>query len=202
MMYFIYAEKGGNRLKNKEVATVRTITGELIGGFILYGLVFGILYSFIYSAIINRIPEDSSILTAIIAIILQGITVFCVWRCSIATTFRKRLIEKDDVKTVMKNLIIFTVIISFLTAMINFAQVNETVENEINSKLTVSEMYMKYLYDYDDDEIAQYDEKKKKIISETKSRLYTYLAVLEIGLLAVYLGVVPLQKKAILKYEV
>lgn len=201
MMYFIYTKKGGvDRLENKQVATVRTITGELIGGFILYGIVFGILYSFIYSAITNRISEDSLILTAIIAIILQGITVFCVWRCSIATTFRKRLIETDDVKTVMKNLMIFTVIICFLTALINFAQVNETVENEINSSLMVSEMYMQYLYD--DDEIAQYEAEKEKIISETKSKLYTYLAVLEIGLLAVYLGVVPLQKKAILKYAV
>ena len=201
MMYFIYTKKGGvDRLENKQVATVRTITGELIGGFILYGIVFSILYNFIYSAITNRISEDSLILTAIIAIILQGITVFCVWRCSIATTFRKRLIETDDVKTVMKNLMIFTVIICFLTALINFAQVNETVENEINSSLMVSEMYMQYLYD--DDEIAQYEAEKEKIISETKSKLYTYLAVLEIGLLAVYLGVVPLQKKAILKYKV
>ena len=201
MMYFIYTKKRGvDRLENKQVSTVRTITGELIGGFILYGIVFGILYSFIYSAITNRISEDSLILTAIIAIILQGITVFCVWRCSIATTFRKRLIETDDVKTVMINLMIFTVIICFLTALINFAQVNETVENEINSSLMVSEMYMQYLYD--DDEIAQYEAEKEKIISETKSKLYTYLAVLEIGLLAVYLGVVPLQKKAILKYAV
>ena len=66
-------------------------------------------------------------------------------------------------------------------------------------------LIMKYGFaknDYDDDEIAQYDAEKEKIISETKSRLYTYLAVLEIGLLAVYLGVVPLQKKAILKYAV
>ena len=79
MMYFIYTKKGGvDRLENKQVATVRTITGELIGGFILYGIVFGILYSFIYSAITKRISEDSLILTAIIAIILQGITVFCV----------------------------------------------------------------------------------------------------------------------------
>lgn len=194
--------KGVNDLGNKQVATVRTITGELIGGFILYGIVFGILYSFIYSAITNRISEDSLILTAIIAIIFQGITVFCVWRCSIATTFRKRLIETNDVKIVMKNLMIFTVIICFLTALMNFAQVNETVEEAINSNANVmmAESYMKYLYD--DEEIAQYEAEKEKIVNETKGKLYVYLAVLEIGLLAVYLGVVPLQKKAILKYAV
>ena len=97
---------------------------------------------------------------------------------------------------------IFTVVICFLTALMNFAQVNETVEDTINSdaSLRISETYMQCLYD--DEEIAQYEAEKEKIISETKTKLYTYLAVLEIGLLAVYLGVVPLQKKAILKYEV
>lgn len=63
-----------------------------------------------------------------------------------------------------------------------------------------SESYMKYLYD--DKEIAQYQAQKEKIISEAKTKLYTYLTVLEIGLLAVYLGAVSLQKKAILKYAV
>ena len=201
-VFHLYNKGGMDKLENKQVATVRTITGELIGGFILYGIVFSILYSFIYSAITNRISEDSLILTAIIAIILQGITVFCIWRCSIATTFRKRLIETADVKPVMKNLIIFTVIICFLTAWMNFARVNETVEDTINSNTGVmmSETYMQYLYD--DEEIAQYEAEKEKIISETKTKVYTYLAVLEIGLLAVYLGVIPLQKKAILKYAV
>ncbi len=190
-------------MENKQVATVRTITGELIGGFILYGIVFGILYSSIYSAITNTIPENYSlVLKAIIAILLQGIIVFFIWRCSIATTFRKRLIETNDVKKVIKNLMIFTVIICFITAMINFMQVNQTVEETINSdaRLKISETYMQYLYD--DEEIAQYKAEKEKLIGETKTKLYTYLIVLEIGLLVVYLGVVPLQKKAILKYAV
>ena len=192
-----------NYLENKQVATVRTTTGELIGGFILYGIVFGILYSSIYSAITNTIPENYSlVLKAIIAILLQGIIVFFIWRCSIATTFRKRLIETNDVKKVIKNLMIFTVIICFITAMINFMQVNQTVEETINSdaRLKISETYMQYLYD--DEEIAQYKAEKEKLIGETKTKLYTYLIVLEIGLLVVYLGVVPLQKKAILKYAV
>lgn len=189
-------------MENKQSATVRTITGELIGGFLIYGIVFGILYSIIYSAISNRISSDSLIPTAIIAIILQGITVFCVWRCSIATTFRKRVIDTNDVQNVMKNLMIFTVIICLITAIMNFSGVNETVEKTVNSNASValSESYMKYFYD--EEEVAQYQAEKEKIINETKTKLYTYLAVLEIGLLAVYLGVVPLQKKAILKYAV
>lgn len=190
-------------MENKEVATVRTITGELIGGFLLYGIVFGILYSIVYTTISNRIPSDSLILTAIISIILQAITVFCVWRCSIATTFRKRAIDNNDVKKVMKNLIIFTVIICFISALMNFSEVNKKLKNldkTIEAKLMLSEVFMEY--QYNSDEIEKYQDEKEKAISEAKTKLYTYLGVLEIGLLAVYLGVVLLQKKAILRHAV
>ena len=191
-----------NYLENKEIATIRTITGELIGGFLLYGIVFSILYNFIYSAITNKIAEDALILIAVIAIILQGITVFCIWRCSIATTFRKRLIGRADVKKVMRNLMIFTVIVCIVSAIMNFVEVNKSVDEAIdsNANITMAESYMRYIYD--DDEIAQYEAQKEQVINETKTKLYMYLAVLEIGLLVVYLGVIPLQKKAILKYAV
>ena len=59
---------------------------------------------------------------------------------------------------------------------------------------------MKYLYD--DEEIAQYKAEKERIINEAKTKLYTYLTILEIGLLAVHVSVIPLQKKAILKHAV
>ena len=189
-------------MEDKQVATVRTITGELIGGYILYGIAFSILYSIIYSTISKMFSSDSLIPTAIIAIILQGITSFCIWRCSIATTFRKRLIDRNNVQTVMKNLMIFTVILCIISGLMNYSNVNKQLDKTINSNtsLMLSETYMKYLYD--DEELAQYQAEKEKVISETKTKLYTYLTVLEIGLLAVYLGVVPLQKKAILKYAV
>lgn len=196
-LFYLYMKRRMNKLENKQIATVRTITGELIGGFLLYGIAFSILYNIAYSAILNRISSDSLILTAIITIILQGITVFCIWRCSIATTFKKRAIDRNDIKTVMKNLIIFTLIICFITALLNFTEVNKKLAIQ-SSDLMFSETFVKYKYNAV--EMAKYQTEKEKIISKTKTKLYTYLGVLEIGLLAVYLGVVPLQKKAILKH--
>lgn len=189
-------------MEEKKVETVREITGALIGGYLLYGIVFGILYSFIYTRISRSFSNESLIFTAIIAIILQGITTFCIWRCSIGATFKKRSIDRNDVKKVMRNLMIFTAIICIISGLDNYYKVNEQVDKVINSNasIKISEMYMKYLYD--DDEIAQYKAEKEKIINEAKTKLYTYLTVLEIGLLAVHLSVIPLQKKAILKYAV
>lgn len=189
-------------MENKEISSVRKITGELIVGCIFYGIIFGIVYSIIYSIISDIMLEKSLILTALIAIILQGITMFVICRCSIASTFKKRLIERSNVKTVMRNLMIFTVIICIISGAMNFANVEKTVEESINSNISlkISENYMKYIYD--EDEIAEYEATKEKVISETKTKMYSYLAVLEIGLLGVYVLAVLLQKRAILKYSV
>lgn len=189
-------------MENKEIANIRTITGELIGGFILYGIPFAVLYSIIFGLISKVIPSESLIITAIVAIILQGFSAFFVWKCSIATTFRKRSIDRNDVPSVMKNLLIFTVILCFISALINFSEVNQKIDKTINSNISLqlSESYMKKIYN--EQQITQYQAEKDKVIGEAKTKLYTYLAVLEIGLLAVYLGVVPLQKKSILKHAI
>lgn len=59
---------------------------------------------------------------------------------------------------------------------------------------------MKYIHD--DDKIAKYKAEKEKAINEVKTKSYTYTIVLEIGLLVVYLGIIPLQKNAIMKHAV
>ncbi len=189
-------------MENKEIATIRTITGELIGGFLIYGIPFAILYRIIFALISKVIPSESLIITAIVAIVLHGLIAFFVWKCSIATTFRKRAISRNDVSTVMRNLFIFTVILCFINAIINFSDVNQKIDQSINSNvnLQLSENFMKYMYN--DEQMAQYQVEKEKAIDEAKTKLYTYWAVLEIGLLVVFLGVVPLQKRSILKHAV
>ena len=64
----------------------------------------------------------------------------------------------------------------------------------------LSESYIKHYYD--DNEFAKYQAEKEKIINQAKNELYTYVIVLEIGLLPIYLGMVPLQKKIIFKYAI
>lgn len=189
-------------MENKEVATIRTITGELIGGYIIYGIIFEILNSIIIALISNIIPSDSLAITAIIAIFLQALSISLVWKFSIATTFRKRAIDKNDVSAVMKNLIIFVIIICIINISTNFAEVNQNINEAINSNvnLNLAENIMKYTYT--EEQIAQYQSEKEKTIKEIKSKQYTYLAILETGIVIIYLSIVSLQKKSILKHAV
>ena len=82
--------------------------------------------------------------------------------------------------------------------LINFFQFNKEIDETINSDITIklSENYMKYVYD--DEQMIQYETEKKNAINEMKVKYNLYLVIVEIGLLIVYLGVVPLQKKSII----
>lgn len=185
-------------MENKEIVTSGKMTQSLIGNWLLWGIVFGILYSFIYNIIASS--TESMLVVALIAIVLQGITAIIVWKCSTSSSFKKKTISYDDIPTIMKNLVIFTIVICVITAIYNISNVNATIDKAIESnyQLKFSESMMSYLYD--DEQIAEYQKEKEKAIEELKSKLYTYLIILEIGLTVVYLAVLPLEKKFILKY--
>lgn len=182
----------------RKFVTTGKMTGELIGGYIIYGFLFGLLYSIIITITSEYI--ESSILKLILSIVLQGITVYIVWKFSIKSAFKKMTIHTHEVSKVMKNLIIFTIVICLLTGIYNFKKVSSNFDEEIDSNigLILNDRYASYLYD--DEEMEEYKSKKEKTISDAKAKLYGYLAVLQIGLLAVYLGVLPLEKKIMLKY--
>ena len=175
-------------MENKEFATTKKITTELICGWLVWGLLFGLLYSFLYGAITSSM--ESLVLKAIIAIVLQGITAFIVWKLSTQSTFKKKTMSASDVPTVMRNLIIFTVIICVITGIYNYFQVQSSIDNTIKSN--------PYLI-YRDEQIF-YNNQKVQLISEVNSTVNTYFVILEIGLTAVYLAVLPLEKREILKY--
>lgn len=185
-------------MENKEVSTTKKITQELIGGWFLWGIVFGIVYSIIYSIASNF--TESLIVKSIIAIIFQGIITFLIWKFSTKSTFKKRTMSKDDVPTVMKNLVIFTIIICVVNGIYQFVQVNKIIDKtlESNFQLKYTEKMMSYIYD--DEQMEEYNKQKEEAISKVKGEAYTYLAILEIGLTVVYLAVLPLEKKEILKY--
>lgn len=185
-------------MENKEFATTKKITQELIGGWLLWGILFGIIYSIVYNLITHSM--ESLILKAIIAIIMQGIIAFLIWKFSTKSTFKKRTMSYNDVPTVMRNLIIFTVIICVINGIYHFSEVNDTIDKAVNSdyKLKYTESMMSYLYN--DEQIEEYNKQKEDAIAEVKSQAYTYLVIIEIGLTAVYLAVLPLEKKEILKY--
>lgn len=185
-------------MENKEMVSAGKMSQHLMGNWLLWGLLFGFIYSFVFVLITNSM--ESLVLKAIIAVITQGIIAIIVWKLSTSSSFKKRTISYNDVPTVMRNLIIFTIVICVLTGIYNITSVNSSMDKAINSdyKLKFSESMMSRIYS--DEQMAEYNKEKEKAIAEAKSKANMYLIILEVGLTAVYLAVLPLEKKEILKY--
>lgn len=171
-------------VERKHVTTGK-ITGELIGGFILYGFLFGILYTTIITILTET--NKSVLVSYIVSLALQAVVVYLVWKLSIKSAFKKMTIHSNEVSKVMKNLIIFTVILCLLNVITNFYQLKSEIDDTINSELR----YSFYLLD---------DDEKEETINEIKTQTYGYAALYYVALIAIYVGVLPLEKKYILKY--
>ena len=185
-------------MKNKENFTPKKITQELIGYWLLWGLLLGIIYSILFNFLISFI--NNVVLKVIITMIMQGITIYLIWKFSTKSALKNKTLDYSDVPKIMKNLFIFTIVICAINVIYQLSQVNSSIDNTIDSnyQLKYTENMMPYLYQ--DEQITEYNKIKEETISKVKKQVYRYLTILEIGLTAIYIAVLPLEKKEILKY--
>ena len=189
-----------DKMENKEMVSAGKISQYLIEIYIALGLLSGFIYTFVFS-IINLYVEEI-ILKAVIAVLIQGIISIIVWKFSISSAFKNRTIIYNDVPTVMKNLIIFILVICVLTGIYNIASVNSKVDKAIDSNynLKLKESMMSTIYS--DKQMSEYNKEKERMIEDVKSKAKTYLVIFEVGLTGVYLVVLVIVKKEILKYVI
>ena len=182
-------------MENKELVSSGKITQSLIGYWLLWGIVFSIFYSIVLGILSSFIRSTTVI--AIISVILQGTVAFLIWKFSTYSSFKKKTISYNDVSKVMRNLIIFTVIVCLINGAYNFLQINNSINKAMSAK-SVSNLGESF---YKTESLkAIYEELEQKAIDNFKKQSYTRLAILEIGLTVMYLAVLPLEKKEILKY--
>lgn len=185
-------------MENKEIVSSGKMSQHLIGNWLLWGLVLGIIYSFIFPSIIYSI--ESIVLQAIIVVIAQGMIAVIAWKLSTSSSFEKKTIYFYEVQNVMKNLSIATILFCILTGIYNISSVNSSIDQIVNSnyQLQFTESMMSSIYS--DEKMVQYNKEKEAAIADAKIKANTYLVILEVGLTVVYLAVLPLEKKEILKY--
>lgn len=188
--------------ENKKIVTSGKMTSSLIISWIVDGLLLGFLYSFIIVSIGQTIK--STVVLSLISVILQGIIAILVWKIATSSAFKKKTISFQDVSKVMKNLIIFTIIIILINLGTGISDANtaidEALESDVNLKL-YEDTLNKYSQFIDDESIIQeYEQKRDNRIKEIKTEVYTYAIIYNAGLLIVHLLVLPLEKKFILKY--
>lgn len=189
------------QVPGKEIGTVRKITGELIGGFIVYGLVAAIIYSLVFSTIIEKIFGNSLVGIGISAVVLNGVLAYFVWKISASTTFSKRSIAAGDIPQVMKNMLIFTVIVCLISACSQFMTFKQNVKKIEDNYMRVSNILSSSQFK-DTEYAKQFNATQKAELKKAERPFYIYLGIMEVGITAVYIGILPLLKKEIIKYSV
>jgi len=189
------------QVPEKEIGTVRKITGELIGGFLVYGLVAAIIYSLVFSTIVEKIFENSLVGMGISAVVLNGVLAYFVWKISASTTFSKRSIAVGDISKVMKNMLIFTVIICLISACSQFMSFKQSVKKIEDNYMRVSNILSSSQFK-DNEYAKQFNASQKAELKKAERPFYIYLGIMEVGITAVYIGVLPLLKKEITNYSV
>lgn len=173
-------------------------TKSLIGKWLAWYIILSIIYTIVYSLISSAI--ESLIIQVIAAIILQALIVLAAWVMSTKFTFKDKLLKRSDVGAVMKNLIIFSIIVCAVNAAYRFVQVSSSFDSAIESnyELKVKEKMAEQVYDKQ--KMQEYYQQKSEAISEAKEQTYVYLAVFEVFSIAIFLAILPFEKKLIMKH--
>lgn len=196
---------------NKEIYSSGKITASIIINWIAWSLIYGLIYGLVGGLAINIIYKlvvsilgksvEGWIIQSILLLIAEGFLVFIIWKSSIKSTFKNKLIRQSDVSKVMKNLFILTIVFFIAHGTYNFININKTIEETVATTTQNYEKLMSYIPN-NKNKIAEYQKQMNEMIEQAKDELYKRLTILEIGIAAVYLVALPLNKKEILNNAV
>jgi len=195
---------------NKQLYGSGKISASIIINCILWSFVYSLIYTFVGAIAIKLISNiiisimgktmAAWLITACVSLLVQGFLVALLWKSSIKSAFKNKVVKHSDVPKVMRNIIIFAAILFIGSGISEFVSVNKDVETSVNNQLKYYERLMSYVHN--EEQIAQYEIEKAEAIKKVKSELYNALAVMQGGMAIVYVFVMISNKKEILKYAV
>ena len=188
-------------LNEKKIYTANQMTGELLLGIVLYGVICYVIYRIIYKLGAYFIEDNDNFLliSGAMVLILQIIMVFVTFKLTNIQAFKKGTIYKSDVGKVVKNISFVVIVLLLSQVLLTFTSVNSVVEETINDDLWLKYREKTMSAFYDDDEIEIYQTQKEKEIQELKNELYQYLAIVETGTIIIYVTAIILEKKSLYK---
>ena len=188
-------------LNEKKIYTANQMTGELLLGIVLYGVICYVIYRIIYKLGAYFIEDNDNFLliSGAMVLILQIIMVFVTFKLANIQAFKKGTIYKSDVGKVVKNISFVVIVLLLSQVLLTFTSVNSVVEETINDNLWLKYREKTMSAFYDDDEIEIYQTQKEKEIQELKNELYQYLVIVETGTIIIYVTAFILAKKSLYK---
>ena len=185
-------------LNEKKIYTANQMTGELLLGIVLYGVISYVVYRIAYGLTVHFLEDNKNfILLGFIVLALQALMVFVTFKLANRQAFKKGTIYKTEVGNVLKNISFVVIVILLIQVLGTFANVSSTVDEAVEDDLGLK--YREHLMSiiYDDDDMAVYQAEIEKAIQEAKNKLYQYLAIVEIGIIVIYGTAIVLERKSL-----
>ena len=185
-------------LNEKKIYTANQMTGELLLGIVLYGVISYVVYRIAYGLTVHFLEDNKNfILLGFSVLALQALMVFVTFKLANRQAFKKGTIYKTEVGNVLKNISFVVIVILLIQVLGTFANVSSTVDEAVEDDLGLK--YREHLMSiiYDDDDMAVYQAEKEKAIQEAKNKLYQYLAIVEIGIIVIYGTAIVLERKSL-----
>ena len=112
-------------MENKEIVKPSKIISEIIGGYVLYGIIYGVLFALVYGVIevgfkLVEQPLFYSVITICISILFNVLVI----NNSIKTTFKKRTTNKKYVSYIMQSLVIAMILLCSIITLIDIIMIN------------------------------------------------------------------------------
>ena len=182
-------------MSEKEMIDSRSMTIQLILGYILFGILFSVIYQVTLGLMINMIP--SVILKILINLVGKGILLYVIWRITIVLTFKKKTIEKRDIPRVTKNVTIFVLLVFSISFIVGFVELSEQIK-ELNNKPEEVRYYESMISEYESESaLEEFQEAYQKEVEDAKDQLRGAFYGVEVGMLIIHLGILMMVRKRI-----
>ena len=184
-------------MEEKKIISSGSMTGKLIGWSILYGLCLGILYTVIFNLITGNM--ENIIIVFVIGLILQAICAYFMWYCSISSAFKKTTIVSSDFKKVVRNILIYTIILLIIYACYTLFNVEISIDEAVDESFGTLDMLMSY---GTDEQLIEYQQLRNQAIDEVTSQVYLYTTAFIICVSIAYIAMVFVAKNSMKKHLV
>jgi hypothetical protein len=185
----------------RTVVTPGKITGYFIENFILRGILIGLFAGIIQGTLFSFIKVDNvtlqTILKTAITLFITAGGLFFLTYWSTSSAFKLNTIKTADVPKLLKNIIIFFVIMLILNGILSFNNAQSTVKEVVNSEYSYRITLESIINHYSDQQIS---EKKQELINQATKHIYVYFIVLEAFVVLIYFFLILFQRKLLLKY--
>lgn len=182
-------------MSEKEMIDSRSMTIQLILGYILFGILFSVIYQVTLGLMVNMIL--SVILKILINLVGKGILLYVIWRITIVLAFKKKTIEQRDIPRVTKNVTIFVLLVFSISFIVGFVELSEQIK-ELNNKPEEVRYYESMISEYESESaLEEFQEAYQKEVEDAKDQLRGAFYGVEVGMLIIHLGILMMVRKRI-----